>query len=74
MKTEKNNWIKNPTKRQIVLFTTLWLVGMFLLIISMTDLFNESIFQKKYLIVYFLIFGATSATFILHFNYWKSRN
>ena len=74
MRTEKKNWIKNPSKKQIVLISTLWIVGIFLLTISMTDFFSESIFQKKYVMVYFLIIGATLTTFTSHFNYWKSKN
>ena len=72
METVKRNFIKNPTIKNLILFTLLWFVGILLLTLSTTDLFTESFFQKKYVIIYFLMIGSTIATGKLYFNYWKN--
>ena len=35
------------SKKRIILFTTLWFIGTSLLVLVMTDLFEESILQKR---------------------------
>ncbi len=44
-----NKWIKTPTKKQVILFTSFWLLGVLLLVLSVTDNFQASIIQKKIL-------------------------
>ena len=74
METVKRNFIKNPTSKNLILFTLLWFVGIFLLTLSTTDLFSESFFQKKNVMIYFLMIGSTIATAKIHINYWKNKN
>jgi len=74
METIKRNFIKNPSKKDLILFTSLWLLGIILLTLSTTDLFTESFFQKKHFIIYFLMIGSTVTTGKLYFNYWKNKN
>jgi hypothetical protein len=71
MEIAKKNWKNNPSKKNLVLFTGLWFLGITLLILSTTDLFKESFFQKKNLMIFLLIIGSTVATAKLHFKYWK---
>ena len=47
MNTMKNNFIKNPSTKNLILFTVLWTLGIVLLILSTTDLFTESFFKKS---------------------------
>jgi hypothetical protein len=74
METIKRNFMKNPSIKNLILFTLLWFVGIILLTLSTTDLFTESFFQKKYVMIYFLIIGSTIATGKLYFNYWKNKS
>lgn len=74
METIKRNFIKNPSKKDLILFTSLWLLGIILLTLSTTDLFTESFFQKKHVIIYFLMIGSTVTIGKLYFNYWKNKN
>ena len=74
MEILKRNFITNPSKKILILFTSLWLLGITLLILAMTDLFTESILQRKYVMVYFLMIGSTIVTGKLYFNYWKNKN
>jgi len=71
MKKSKSNWLKVPTKKQLYLFTIAWFLSIILLVLSMTNLFSESIFQGKYLLIYFLIIWSTLTVYKLHSNYWK---
>jgi SAM-dependent methyltransferase len=52
MKTEKRNWVTHPTKTNLLIIVTIWFVGNGLLLLATTDLFTESFFSKKYLIIY----------------------
>jgi len=72
MKTTKTNWINHPSKKQLILLTTIWILGVVLLVISMTNLFKESIFQVKYVLIYFLLIGSTVAIVRLYRNYYKN--
>jgi hypothetical protein len=72
METTKRNYINNPSKKNMILFTLLWLLGIILLTLSTTDLFSESFFQKKYLMIYFLMIGSTLKIVKLYINYWKN--
>lgn len=45
-----NNWMKNPSCKQMILFTLLYFTGILLLGLSMTDLFTKSLSQRKYVL------------------------
>jgi len=74
MEILKRNFITKPSKKILILFTSLWIVGITLLILSMTDLFTESFLQKKYIMIYFLMIGSTITIGKLYFNYWENKN
>ena len=74
MKSKKNNWINNPSRKQMILFTLVYFIAILLLVLSMTNLFTESIIQKKYIMIYFLIIGSTLATIKVHQNYRKLKD
>ena len=73
MKRKKTNWTNNPTKKQLILITTAWILGNMLLILSITDLFTESFFQRNYIMMYLLMIGSTLATFNLYRNFLKHK-
>lgn len=73
MNTIKKTFFHNPSLQTLVIFSILWMVSNTLLVLSITDLFTESIFQKKYLNIYFLMIGSTIATGKLYFNYWNNK-
>ena len=72
MKGNTSNWMKNPTKTQLILFTLLSSFGILLLILVVTDLFTENPFRKKYVMLFLLGIGSATATLKLHLNYWKN--
>ena len=71
---KKESFLTNPTKKHLLLFGLLWLIGNGLLTLSITDLFTESFFQKNYMMMYFFMIGSTIAIGKLYINYWKNKN
>lgn len=63
--------IKNPSKNNLILFSLIWLISNGLLIISLTDLFSESFFQKKYFMIYLSMVISTYVVLKLFINYLK---
>lgn len=59
MPAEKSNFLKNPTKTQIILIAVFWFIGVLLLVLATTDLFRESMLQQKYLMTNLLLVGST---------------
>ena len=74
MNFKKKNWINNPSRKQMILFSLVYFTGIVLLVLSMTNIFTESIIQRKYIIIYFLIIGSTIAAIKVHYNYWKLKD
>ncbi|WP_028284082.1 MULTISPECIES: hypothetical protein [Flavobacteriaceae] len=73
MELPKRNFITNPSKKILILFTFLWLLGITLSTLSMTDLFTESFLQKKYVMTYFSMIGSTITIGVLYFFYWRNK-
>ena len=70
---QKRNWVTHPTKRNLLIIVTAWFVGNSLLILSTTDLFTESFFNKKYVMIYAMMIMSTWTTFKVTLNYFKTR-
>ena len=71
---QNKNWINNPTKNQLLIVITIWLVGVLLLLLAMTNFFIELPFRKKYIFSYFLIVISTITVFQVYRAYKKSKN
>mgnify|MGYP001440439919 CR=1 FL=1 len=71
MKHQTANWIKNPSKKQLILFTILSTFGIVLTIAVITDLFTENPLKRKNLMLFLLGVGSMIATLKLHLAYWK---
>jgi hypothetical protein len=69
----KRNWVTHPTGRNLLIIVTIWFVGNGLLILSTTDLFTESFFNKKYIMIYAMMIMSTWTTFKVIRNYSKTR-
>ena len=71
---QTNNWINNPTKKQMTLVVLLGLTGFILLLLSMTNFFTETPFRGKYLMLYFLLIGASLTVYKVCRNYNRNNN
>ena len=70
---QSNNWINNPTKKQMILVVFLGFTGLVFLLLSMTNFFTETPFQGKYLVLYFLLLGSSLTVFKVCRNYYKDK-
>ena len=73
MKKTVNDFYKNPSLKNVIIFYVIWFVSNMLLILVITDLFTESFFQKKYLMMYILMIGSTISTRKIYMNYRKNK-
>jgi len=67
-------WTKNPTKKQVFVFSALGVVSFFLIIVSITDFFSRSFFQRGYFTIYFMMIVVTGIWIRLFRNYRKNKS
>ena len=60
-----------PTLKQLLTITGIWLVGMLLLVLVMTDLFTQSPFRAEYTMLFFLLGTSTIAITFFNLNYLR---
>jgi hypothetical protein len=68
------DWVKNPTKKQVIAITLLWFAGLILSLLPMTNFFTESPLHKKYLVFGLFILMATYTIFCVYRNYIKNHS
>lgn len=73
MSDKSPGWYHRPSKIQVQLVVGIYLVTVILLIAAITDFFQESIFQSKYIVVLLLIGGATGLPKQVYNNYRKQQ-
>ncbi|WP_028282202.1 hypothetical protein [Olleya marilimosa] len=69
----KKNILQNPTKANLIVFTLLWMVSVVLIILSVTDLFTQTVFQKRYIPVFIIVLALSRVIAKLYFNYFKNK-
>ncbi|MAD97317.1 MAG: hypothetical protein CMB99_08335 [Flavobacteriaceae bacterium] len=70
---EKKSFYTHPTKKVVIIFVILWVVSTLLLVLAITDGFQESLFKKNNLIINSILFGSTFTTVSLIRNYIKNK-
>lgn len=69
---QKQNWVTHPTKRNLFIVLIAWMVANGLLMILITDLFRETFFNKRYVLIYALMLMSTWTMAKAISNYLKS--
>ncbi len=64
--------VLNPSRRTLFAILIIWFIGITLLILASTNLFTESIFQRKHTVTNSLIIGATSSIIVIIRNSIKN--
>ncbi len=67
----QRNWYENPTKNDMLFVVIGGLTGFILLLLSMTNFFNESPFKTRYTFMYLLLLGSGMTIFHVCKNYFK---
>lgn len=73
MSDQSPGWYHRPTKKQMQLVVGVFVFAVILLVAAITDFFQESIFQRKYIVVLLLIAGATGLPKQVYNNYRKQQ-
>ncbi len=63
----------SPGKVVVIIFVLVWLISTSLIVLSMTDLFQESFFNRRYTMIYLLLAGATISTIRICISYYRNR-
>lgn len=71
MAGSNDNWIKNPTKIQVMLVTTVWLLGLFLLSAGITEFYKDTFWNFKFVLVYILMLGSFWTVFQIYYHYFS---
>jgi uncharacterized membrane protein len=73
MESKKAKWLTNPTKKQVILVSLLWVTGLLLVLLATSDFFTENPFILQNLIL-FVIASLSVITLITMFvNYSKNK-
>ena len=53
------DWVHNPNKKQLGLYSAFWFIGVLLIVLSATNFFTESVLIRKNLIFLFIVIFPT---------------
>jgi uncharacterized membrane protein len=73
MSDQKPAWLHNPSKKDLTIVLAIYAVTVILLVLVMTNFFQESIFQRKNILFMLLLAGATGLPKQVYSNYRKQR-
>ncbi len=63
---------QNPSKKYVIIFFIIWLLGNTLLVLSGTDMFRISFFRRKSILYGFLMIWSTFSLIQIYRNYRKN--
>lgn len=64
----------HPSGKLLIISTLVWAISSFLLVLATTDLFRESFFQSKYLMIYLIMLSSTVTVVKLYHDYFKKKD
>ena len=70
--SQESKWFKSPTKKQLILCTTIWFVSTTLFLLWMMDLSDTSNFAVRDLVICFLLLSSTVTMVSILVNYYKN--
>jgi hypothetical protein len=73
MKNNSHNLFINPTKKQVLYFFILWLIGVVLLLLVTTDLFTKNPFKRENFALGMLAFSSTISMLSVVSKYYKNK-
>lgn len=71
--SKNTDFINNPTKKNLILFTVLYTISLSLLILSITEVFTVSLWKDSNLSLTIMMLLSTYYLFRLYLNYFKNR-
>lgn len=71
---KKTNWVQNPSKTQLIISLTAYLISLTTMVAAMTDFFRKPIDLKINIVLLLLNVGATVSIIKVVRNYYKNLN
>jgi len=69
--SDHNTLLSNPSKKQFLSFVMIWFVGVFLLLLVITDGFNDFIIKKDNVLYFLLLLFSTWKMIMVFRAYFK---
>ncbi|MFK7981232.1 MAG: hypothetical protein AB8G86_14700 [Saprospiraceae bacterium] len=74
MSTETKNWYTHPTKTILIIITLIWLLGIGLLLVALTDYFQKRIdFDGEFMLLTGIIGGSTAFVYETFIKFLKNK-
>ena len=70
---KKANWVQNPTKKIVTLYIVLTSIGSLLMLLSITDFFTETPFQKRNITMFMLLMSGVWGCINIVGNYNRNK-
>ena len=70
---KKVNWVQNPTKKIVTLYIIFTSIGSLLMLLSITDFFTETPFQKRNITMFMLLMSAIWVCINIVGNYNRNK-
>ena len=74
MNTLIENWYDRPKKKQIKILGVVYALCIIAVVLDMTDLFQQSFFQKKYFFIHLCLLWVGFGYYRILKNYRKNKN
>ena len=68
-----SDWFLKPSKKQLIIQVILWVAGSVFLLLATTDGFKQPLFQRKHLMIFFLILITFGTLMSVAGNYFRNR-
>jgi hypothetical protein len=69
---EKSSWVQNPTKKNVTFYTIFTFIGSLFILLSITDFFTETPFQKRNTTMFMLLLSGIWGCINIISNYNKN--
>jgi len=74
MQENIKNWYTHPTKTVLIIIISIWLLGLGLLLLALTDSFNKKLeFNREATLVFGLIGSSTAFVYETFIKYLKNK-
>lgn len=71
--SNKSDFINNPSKKFLIIFTILYVISLILLLLAVTDIFRTELFTGSNTSLILLLGLSTFSLIRLYINYFKNR-
>ncbi|MBP6023344.1 hypothetical protein [Ferruginibacter sp.] len=68
----QSKWFKTPSKTNLAVVTLVWLIGVTIIVLAKTEIFQKTFLDISYLFTYFIILFSLLIVVNVYRNYFKN--